>query len=333
MQSSFAPWADKDAKDVFRGDMYGSGVQLSEAYIQYSLSKTSLKVGRQFINTPLVGGSPSRMVTQSFEGATIWMRDIPNTLIMAGVITKYQNRTDGDGNIGKFGKLASKDNEKNHGYTVFIENKSIPNLTLKAQWAALNTDDAVWTGGDADWFYGEAAYEAKFDDFRYGIAANTLYKSATLKSDGFMYGFKLSGGYGGLNAYAAYTVITDKGDIYGTHYLNGGIGGGAQPVFAHGYQNRFGMFEQDSKAYTVDANYMFEPAGLKFGLRYTNVDVGDTKNATFKDKEFGYTDIYAVYDVGKSMSALKGLNFNISYQDWSKDCDGHDLWVKAVYKF
>ena len=203
MQSSFAPWADKDAKDVFRGDMYGSGAQLSEVYIQYSLSKTSAKIGRQFINTPLVGGSPSRMVTQSFEGATIWMRDIPNTLIMAGVITKYQNRTDGDGNIGKFGKLASKDNEKNHGYTVFIENKSIPNLTLKAQWAALNTDDAVWTGGDADWFYGEATYEAKFDDFRYGIAANALYKTATLKSDGFMYGFKLNDGYGGFNAYVA----------------------------------------------------------------------------------------------------------------------------------
>ena len=68
-------------------------------------------------------------------------------------------------------------------------------------------------------------------------------------------------------------------------------------------------------------------------MRYPDVDVGDTKNATFKDKEFGYTDIYAVYDVGKSMSALKGLNFNISYQDWSKDCDGHDLWVKTVYKF
>lgn len=59
------------------------------------------------------------------------------------------------------------------------------------------------------------------------------------------------------------------------------------------------------------------------GARYTGVS--DDAN----HKDYGYTDIYTVYDV----QALKGLTFDVSYQDWSKDCDGHDLWFKAIYKF
>lgn len=322
-QSSYSPFANNDAKSVFNGDMYGSGAQLSEAYLQYTFSKTTLKVGRQFIGSPLVAGSPSRMVTQSFEGATLTIKEIPDTMIMAGVITKYQTRTDLDGNIAKFDTLDSWDTEHNHAYTLFVVNNSIRNTTIKAQWAGLNTNDDIVAGGDIDLYYGEIAYKLPMDDFTYGIAVNSEYKSATTKDDGFMYGAKASLGYKDFNTYFAYTVITDNGDIKGVHPLVGGIGGGAQTTFAHGYQNRFGTYTKNTKAFSFDANYNFKSLGLLLGARYTGVSNYDI------NKEYGYTDLYTVYNT----PALKGLTLDVSYQDWSKDCEGHDFWFKVIYKF
>jgi len=323
VQSSYAPFADEEAKDVFKGDMWGSGVQFSEAYLQYTFGKTKVKIGRQFIGSPLVAGSPSRMVTQSFEGATITTTEIPDTMVMAGVITKYQTRTDGAGNISEFGALDAWDTEHNHAYTVFVVNNSLPNTTIKAQWAGLNTNDNTIAGGDIDLFYGEVNYKVPVNDFTYGLAFNTEYKSATTKSDGFMYGAMASLGYKDFNTYFAYTVITDEGDIYGTHPLVGGIGGGAQTTFAHGYQNKYGIYTRDTNLFSFDANYKLKQYGLLIGARYTGVE------NNYIDKDYGYTDLYTVYDV----QALQGLTFDVSYQDWSKDCDGHDLWFKAIYKF
>lgn len=324
MQSSYSPFADAAAKSVFNGDMYGSGAQLSEAYVQYTLDKTTLKVGRMFIGTPLVAGSPSRMVTQAFQGATLTNTNLPDTTLMAGVITRYQTRTDLNGGIAEFKNIDQVgDTEHNPAYTLFASNKSLPHTTLTAQWAAIDTNDATIAGGDIDLYYGEAMVKIPSNDFTYTIGLNTEYKTATLKDDGFMWGAKLGLGYKDFNTYAAFTQITDSGDIYGVHKLVGGIGGGAQTVFARAYQNKFGTYTRDTNIYSFDANYNFKSIGLLAGARYTNVDDNGAS------KEYGYTDIYTVYDV----PALKGLTFDVSYQDWAKDCDGHDFWFKAIYKF
>jgi len=327
-QSSYAPFADGaigtagTAKDDFKGDMYGSGAVLSEAYIQYTLDKTTLKIGRQFINTPLVGGSPSRLVTQSFEGATLVNTNLSNTTLMAGVITKYQNRTDSTGNIGEFMNLKDNSAYGDYGYTLLVMNKSLTNTMLIAQWAGMYGNAS--TGIDADFYYLEGSYTLPMGDFKYGLALNYEYKATNEigQDNGTMYGAKASFGYKDFNAYAAYTTISKDGDIEGTA-LTGGLGGGAQTAFAKGYNNKAGTYTKDTSSYSFDANYKFQQLGLLVGARYTGV------NDDFNNKKYGYTDAYTVYDV----QALKGLTFDVSYQDWEKDCDGHDFWFKAIYKF
>ena len=327
MQSSYSPFADGaigtpgTAKDDFKNEMYGSGAQLSEAYIEYTLDKTSIKIGRQYINTPLVGGSPSRMIIQSFEGAMITNTNLPQTTVVAGVITKFQDRTDFAGNIADFENLDSALGA--HAYTLLAINKSISNTTLTAQW--LGIDGSNTATGVGDFYYVEAAYANTLGDYRYGLALNHEYK-ATQKlneKDGKMYGAKVSLGYGDFNTYVAYSVITDDGDIKG-NAMGGGLGGGTQTVFAKGLQNKPGTFTKDTDAYSVDANYDFKNINFKLGARYTGVD--DNAN----NKEYAYTDIYTKYTF---VGALKGLSTDISYQDWGKDADGHDFWFKANYKF
>lgn len=315
IQSSYAPFASDDAKVDFNSDMYGSGALLSEAYVQYTVGKTTAKVGRQFITTPLVAGSGSRMIKQSFEAALITNTDLPNTTLAAGVVTKFQARTDGAGNVAKFNELNV---DHDYAYTLLAINKSIPGLTLTGQWAAI--DSAAGAVGFDDYYF-EAAYAGKAGDIAYGVAGNymkTVYENTTAAGDdATMYGAKVDVGFGDLKAYVAYSKITDDRN------LNLGFGGGAQPLFAKPYQIQASTATADSDAYTIDANYNFKQIGLLVGARYTDVEIG-------ANTERSFTDIYAKYDFS---GALKGLGFDVSYEDQGKDYDGKEMWFKANYKF
>lgn len=330
-QSNFAPFADGPssqagtAKSDFAADEYGSGSVLSEAYLEYTIGKTTTKIGRQFISTPLVNGSGSRMIKQAFEGAMITNTDIPQTTLSAGAITKYQPRTSSTlkqpfnthtiGDTPYFNKLTA---DGDYAYTLLAINKSLPNTTLTAQWVGL---DSI-----ADFYYAEASYAAKNGLFAYGLSANYELKNPDVANakNGTMYGAKLDLGYGDLNGYIGYTRVTDDNDVAGNDG-GAGIGGGTQLAYAKGYLAKTGTYDKDSKAYSVDLNYNFKAVGLLTGARYTDVTVN---SSTIKDR--GYTDIYAEYAFS---GALKGLSTVINYQDWSKDVDGHDFWFKANYKF
>ena len=331
VQSNYAPFADSDAKADFKGDEYGSGAVLSEAYIQYSIGNTTAKVGRQFISTPLVNGSGSRMIKQAFEGAVLLNTDLPQTTLAAGVVTKYQARTSSTlnafpvfahpaGDAPRFENLDSLVDA--YAYTLLAINKSIPGTTLTAQWAGLDNF--------ADFYYLEAAYAGKAGEISYGLAANYELKSPDYfalfgtNEDGKMYGAKVDLGYGDLKTYVAYTKITDDADVDGFDG-GAGFGGGAQTAFAKAYSSKTGTYDKDSKAYSVDANYNFKAIGLLAGARYTGVKVD---SSAVQDR--GYTDVYMQYAFS---GALKGFSTDVSYQDWSKDVDGHDFWFKANYKF
>lgn len=326
-QSSSSPFADGSvtqvgtAKGDFAPDMYGSGSVLSEAYIEYTLGHTTAKIGRQFIFTPLVAGSGSRIIRQSFEGALVTNTDLPQTTLMAGVITKYQNRTDLHGDVADFTNLNSALGD--NAYTFLAINKSIPNVTLTGQYLGINGNNTAT--GVGQFYYAEAAYEIQLNDFKYGLAFNYEFKDTEKlnEKDGTMYGAKASFGYKDFNTYAAYTTITKDGDIKGNS-MGGGLGGGQESIFAKGLQNKPGTFTRDTDSYSFDANYYFSAVNFKVGARYTGV----TDHANNKD--FAFTDLYSTYNFA---GALKGLSADISYQEYDQDAKGHDFWFRASYKF
>lgn len=315
-QSSAAPFASDQAKTIFKNDEYGSGAVFSEAYLKYAFAKTNVKVGRQFISTPLVRGSGTRFVKQSFEGALLVNTDIPNTVLAAGVVTKYQARTDKAGNISTFDNLTSKGDD---AYTVLAINKSLPGTKLTAQYATLKNF--------ADLFYGEAAYAGKAGSVSYGLAANYDYKDPTGSAkSGTLYGAKLSVGFDALKCFVAYTRVTDSGDVKGNDGGTG-LGGGTQVAYAKGYQAKTGTYDRDNKAYSIDANYNFKAYGVLLGARYTSVDLN--ANPATSDKKT-LTDVYSKF---KFTGALKGFYADVSYQDVGGDYKGHEFWFKADYKF
>jgi len=325
MQSNFAPFADVDAKNNFDGDQYGSGAVLSEAYIGYKMKNTTVKIGRQFIATPLVGGSGSRMVKESFEGATIVNTDLPATTLIAGYVNKFQGRTtgaydatlNGDSSVGTFTKAAdfttAPDAYFDGAYTAAVINKSVDNLTLTAQYARVNDYNPIAGAfaaatGDVDVWYTEANYVLPLSSFKLGFDVN--YRGSKTASaldaanyEGTLLAARISlidlAGFGAAFAYST----TDKSDAVVAGMGNGPtaytaplIDGGAKP------------FTNNTDAYKFSVSYDFSKvgvAGLKAGADYFAINQDDAVDPDYK----GYS-LNATYDV----AAVKGLGLVAQYE-------------------
>jgi len=304
-QANSAPFASKDAKPVFIGDEYGSGAVLSEAYVSYTGGKTTVLVGRMFLDTPLVSSSGSRMTKEAFEGAAVINTDLPNTTLIAGYVQKFQARTDGAGNIGTFDKF-----NEDGAYTLAAINKSIAGLTLTGAYA-----DVIDVATVA---YLEAAYEGKASSFTYGLAAQyyyTNYDAANVDSSS-LYGIKASLGTGPVTGYVAYSKTSKKNDVVP------GLGNGADLVYTGANLLSFN-YAANVEAYKIGADYAIN-ANAKLGASYVDAD-DDTVggHATY----VSLTGSYA-FD-----GALKGFSLGAEYDIGGKDSDEKELRVKAAYKF
>jgi len=87
----------KSGKDTFsRYDVLESGdwsmSVLGQAYIQYDVSKTSFKVGRQIFESLLTASNDTKMIPNTFEGYTVTMNEIPKTTIRGAYFNSQKLR-------------------------------------------------------------------------------------------------------------------------------------------------------------------------------------------------------------------------------------------------
>ena len=343
-------------KGMFQGDMYGTGAVLSEAYLSYTIGKTTAMAGRMFLDTPLVASSGSRVVKDAFEGAAIINTNLPSTTLIAGYVQKYQDRTNGNGKIGEFTKSfgtgslsgAIPVEFEDGAYTFAAINKSITGLTLTAAYVYAN--DIAHLG------YGEALYEGKVGEIGYTLGGQLYYnkidKTLTNTANGaaqaatgdatFAYAddsmttFALKAGlsFRGINGTVAYSQTsdddvatgivnggTDAKDLHGAQLVSG-LGNGADLLYTNSTINSPG-YTRDTKAYMADVNYDFTSAA-NAGVRYVLVD------DNFWNEKTSLSSVYGSY---KFDGSLKGFRLGAEYEAIGKDGDGDNLWVKANYKF
>jgi len=81
--------SDKNDNTLFGADG-GSYSVLGEAYISYSFDKTSIRVGKQSINTPFAAPNNFRMLPNTFEGVVVKNSDVTDTKFELGHITRIQ---------------------------------------------------------------------------------------------------------------------------------------------------------------------------------------------------------------------------------------------------
>lgn len=68
---------------------------LGEAYLGYKYQNTSFKGGRQKLSTPMLGDDDARMIPNLFEAYVLTNKDISNTTLTLGHVTKFAQGTFG----------------------------------------------------------------------------------------------------------------------------------------------------------------------------------------------------------------------------------------------
>lgn len=363
-QSNATPFADDDAKTVYVNEEYASGSVLSETYLAYTFGKTDTKVGRQYINTPIISGNYARILKEAFEGASITNTDLPQTTVFAHYVEKFQGRTSnvsGDG-VGKAPVFSQKVILGGAGqtsyafddiYGVGFINKSIPNVTLTAQYAqATGVEMSATNKDDISFYYTEANYLLPVNNFKLGLDVNyrgskTGSNLDTYNYEGTMLGLRVSlAELFGFGASVAYTTVSDKDSVLL------GLGNGPSSYTALPIRGPFAyscLSGMDS--YKFELSYDFnkvDVSGLKGSVQYlvaeqdapsvkTGIGASSTAAGAHSDYE-GYAGVltYAV-------PALKGLTTQLIYVTLEKEAtsasnvvtktDTDELWFKVSYKF
>eukprot|EP01029_Cantina_marsupialis_P022781 TRINITY_DN558260_c0_g1_i2.p1 TRINITY_DN558260_c0_g1~~TRINITY_DN558260_c0_g1_i2.p1 ORF type:complete len:224 (+),score=67.68 TRINITY_DN558260_c0_g1_i2:188-859(+) len=223
-------------------------------------------------------------------------------------MNKFQARTDGEGNIGKFTKIfktaaAPWSFELDDGaYTIALKNNSIENLTLSA--AYVDAIDAFETT------YLEASY--KFSN--YSISTQYYDSQEDGEKSGDLFGIQGTAEFGPLSFTAAYTTTGDDADVIP------GLGNGADLAYTWSEALAY-QYAADLDSTKVLAKYKINKAAY-VSVAYLEEDGADYKN--------GYTNLVTGY---KFSGDLKGLDLKVAYEIASKDAEDDELRVRLNYKF
>lgn len=243
---------------AYSGDMDGSGAVMSQSYLNYVIKDTTLRYGRQYIGTKLVNGSGSRMIKQSFYGAFAQNKSLADTTLSAAYVTKYQDRTDGDGSVGRFVDY------QDGFYTVQAQNGSIENLKVIVEYLNINGKAA---NSDQNTLYADATY--KIPSIASSIAAQTYRSDNDGEDKGSLYGLKVSTSIDALSLTVAYSKQND-GDV------TNGVGSNAEQIFTES-AFRGGRYAPNLKALQFKVGYDFGN-GIKARATTTSWDEdGGTK--------------------------------------------------------
>lgn len=281
-----------------------SDTKLSQVYLQYSYKENSLKVGRQYLSTPLIKTCRIWAMYDSFDAAVFTTKLIPDT-VLTGIYLKEWNTTWANREDIHF---------EDPIYSLYIQNKSLKGLTLTGQY--LTTDNegsngdppAATTDGYDVWF-SQGDYKLPIN---YPVTLSLQYGGAAFDKDDedstYFWGAKVATEVLGVGLEAAYASVADDNDFPGT------LGQGANAaVFNHMLINTSIFAGLDSAS--IKASYDFSKVGAKglnASLMYTyfmQSDEGMVDGKSARDMDNSY-EIDA--DIHYALSGiLKGLSTRI----------------------
>lgn len=284
---------------AYDSDQNVSGAVLSEAYLQYTRGNTTAKVGRQYLSTPLVAGSGSRIFKESFEAATITNTDIANTSISLIYVDKFQGRTDGNEGAPSFNQVGDG------VYSIYATNNSIENLNLVGQY--VKATDMTTDNKDITIYYANASYD--FGAFKLGAQyygsddENTTDTGYYLNNrDGSLYALNASTSFGDLSLGASYSKVSKNGGVSAYN-----LGNGADYIYTWTWMYG-GVYDADTTAYSINGAYKFTDK-LSANFIHANWEIGNSGNSR-------ETDIIIDYKFTKALSARwlhADLNDNAGY--------------------
>ncbi len=285
---------------------------LGEAYLEYNINNTTVKLGKQRLSTPLMNDHDLRILLSSYEAYIVKNTDLPDTTIEAGLVKRYTGFTAKD---NEFLDNKNKWGDDGLGY-IYLTNKSIENLTLNAQYIMAISDTYTDTAGaTAD----ISLLDYRYADFTYNLAAvgtktylKAQYGGNAYKTgdDSMMYGAKIGTTIRMFDLAALFNKISD----------NNFKAVEAGPMYSD-WQQGYGNYGPST---AFGGQVTIKPVeGLSIKLAY--VDVSADENEKKDDfSEFNLDTNYVINDISK---------LRVRYSIKNETSDAEKTVVSGAYPY
>lgn len=296
---------------------------IGEAWLAGTIDKTTAKVGRMELDTPLAFSEKWSVVPNTFEGAVLINQNIPDTTLVGAWVGKG-NGTNAlnaayTGAVGIDGIVAADAKFNTYmtdgAYAAAIVNNSLKPLVAQAWYYGVrNVADAYWLQADWDCQLVKGA--------KVGVQAAELSPTGLLAGapDSQAWAAKLAYTADALTVSAAYSEADKDGVLKVANTATNNLGYAQSKLYTEAYWNYGYVGAAGAKSVNVTANY---DAGVaKLGAFYTNVTDAvaqpDMQEVAIKAaKSFGPLDATLAYvntdvkgaDAANMILAMFKLNF------------------------
>ncbi|GIT99006.1 OprD family outer membrane porin [Sulfurovum sp. TSL1] len=359
-------WASYDPTHTGRdGENYAF---LGQSYLNYAAGNTNIQVGRQRLDTPLIGADDARMLPNLFEAAVLTNTDIEDTTLILAHVTRettgtFSNIYDDSYSLGfasgygagttlaqsgdfvNMGTVAlgtidfrdpttpdAVDNSTDGVTAAAAIHKGFDGLTLQAwDYYAHDIFNAIYLQGDYGWpcrFNEKVTMNASAQYIGQSDVGGSL--AGNVDSD--YWGVKLGASSGAFSTYVAYS---QTGESDGT--TSGGIitPWGGMPAFTQGMVTRHQFFS-DTDAWKVAGTYSLNEllgADVKASVFYTEFDIGATNSY---DYGTAWTASESGWDIQYNVTSVEGLNLRAraNYpRDFKNGLDWDEYRLIVNYSF
>jgi len=310
---------------------FGHDVQdaywVGEAWLAATMGKTTVKLGRMELDTPLAFSEKWSIVPNTFEGAVVLNQDIPDTTLVGAWVGKGNGTSVGlglgnatttyaGGALGLDGVVngdADFNTFMNSGaYAAAVVNNSFKPLTAQAwYYNVANIADAFWLQADINCQLVKGlTIGAQYSQMSpTGLLVDTV---PTIE-DSSAYAFKLGYAVDALKVSAAYSEADKDGTLKIANVATHNLGTAQSKLYTEAWWNYGYVGAAGAEAYNVTAEY---DAGVaKLGAYYTNATNDETNNdmtelALTASKSFGPLDATLAYVSTDADDQNNGSDFN-----------------------
>lgn len=302
-----------------------------ELYLAYTMGKTTAKIGRQELNTPLAFTEKWNIVDNTFEAAVLLNNDLPDTTLVGAWVGKdngavstqtganYVSSTtvNLDGEFSTFAKSGA--------YAAGAINKSLPNTTVQAWYYD------VQSLANAYWLQADTKVMGMVD---LGIQFANMDPKASGSEDTSIYAVKAAVDVANVNVYAAYSSASDvkaAGSV--VNFSNVATNDKSNIYTALGsiYMDGEYTTRSDTDAWKIGASTKMVP-GVTLSASYGESKTG-TNNGTITADERNAWDVVANTKVGPLGLTAIYTQFEIDSADNTKDKETDSLRIIASLKF
>ncbi len=262
---------------IWAGNSLQTQYWFSEAYVAMTLGKTTAKVGRQTLDTPLAFTETWNIASNTFDAAVLLNQDIPDTTLVAAWVGRG-NGASGSVVVSPTVTLGGGEEVQTDSFSTFAVSGAYALAAVNNSWKPLTAQ--LWyynvrQAADAAWVQADLAMDM-------GIIAGVQYASIMPKGvlEGADDSSAIAAKIGYTNADLGLTVSlagsqTDtKGQIDISNVATGHTTASQSKLYTEAWWNYGYVGAADMTAINVTAEYAIKDVA-DLGLYVTNVTAGD----------------------------------------------------------